>query len=840
MGPRRIKIAPHEAGHDHDVGAEDRRPTGDGHTASRWLRHPLAILAAVLVGGYAAAAVLLNVLVDTQQVRVWLEPRASEALNRPVSTGDARVSLLPRPSIHVSDVRIDNLENFDGPALTFIERVRFDVRWLPLLIGRVSVHRVHLDAPRVYLAIDEAGTSNFGDLVPSTAEAGEPPQPPVGLGVERVEVSKASLSYFNAPGARSFTVSGADVRVGLAPDGAAGWRADVVVESDSLLARMATVTDEILHLEGPRLSLTARSDGAGRSIDVVDGLLELSGESLALRGRLAGLAGSRPSYDLQLTNDSLDAGVLAAAFPPRARSKWIPAADGRVGVTFQLTGHAAGGSGPVVRGSLHLENVAVRLGGRRMVDRLSGTVGVSPDTVVLDSLTGVFADGPFELSGTATRDSQAVALRTRARPDLDALDRLGLVPAGVTVSGDAALELALAGRLDALDSMEVVGSVTLDGFQAKHARVGVPLYVPAGELTLAGGEVSWTELPVLIGQDEVVTSGRASGLVHVANENDRSVPVLRAIIRGPRLDLGAIFPAGEGTPAVTYGRAAFAHLGGSRIDGRPASAVPSELEPTRPRSLPWQGSVELQLDTLDFRSYHLEAVTGHVEVSDSSMTVDAPSFRIWGGTAAGSLRLGVGDRAGEPFALTFAVDSANAEGLLSTTTPLGSAVSGTLTLELEVTGSLDSSLLPVAHELSGHATLSIIEGRIHDTGPNLVIADFLGSQEWGDVSFTTWHTDLDLAARRLEIRASELISEQGRVAFDGLVHLDGSHDLSMGLSIPPDRLGTVSLRRTGIGQSVLDHLSAAGSSLDLGLRMSGVLATPQVEPDASNAVALDR
>jgi hypothetical protein len=70
--------------------------------------------------------------------------------------------------------------------------------------------------------------------------------------------------------------------------------------------------------------------------------------------------------------------------------------------------------------------------------------------------------------------------------------------------------------------------------------------------------------------------------------------------------------------------------------------------------------------------------------------------------------------------------------------------------------------------------------------------------------------------------------------------MDGTADLSLGLSIPPDRLGTVSLRRTGIGQSVLDQLAAAGTPLELGLRMSGPLATPQVEPDASNAVALAR
>ena len=69
MGPRRVKSAPREGVQDHDRGAEDRRPAGDSRTATRWLGHPLSILVAVLVGAYVVAAVSLNGVVDTEQVR---------------------------------------------------------------------------------------------------------------------------------------------------------------------------------------------------------------------------------------------------------------------------------------------------------------------------------------------------------------------------------------------------------------------------------------------------------------------------------------------------------------------------------------------------------------------------------------------------------------------------------------------------------------------------------------------------------------------------------------------------------------------------------------------------
>jgi len=844
MRPRRIKIATSEMGlGEHDDGvALQESPSG---TASRFgrmpmaLRHPLTMLGAVVIAVYALLAVILNVLVDTDGVREWLAPRASAVLNRPVTLGATRVALLPRPSIHVSDVRVDNLVDFDGPALVFAERVRLDVAWVPLLIGRVDVHRVALDGPRIYLAVQENGTSNFGDLVPGGGDPTQTPSAPVRLGVRRIDVSDASISYFDARADRSLTVSGLRGRMSLRPDGPAGWRAELTADSDSLHVRAVALTEEIFRLDGPEAALTAYGDGTGHAIDIIDGSLELGGETLALRGRLAGLRSPSPSYDLQLTNSEMDAAVFANAFPTRARATLLPHLAGSLGVTLQVTGARSPGDRALVRGSVSLDGLSLRFGDDVLVDGLRGVVGVTPDTLVLDSLTGTFADGPFELSGTVARTDWNVALVARARPDLDALDRLGRIPTGTTLSGDAALDLSLVGSLRELDSLDIAGVVGLTGVQAKHPRLGLPLYVPAGELALSGREVRWSELDVLIGQDAVVTSGRLSysggAPVEVA-----STPEMDLSIRGGHLDLGAVFPAHEGAPDVTYAQVAFAHLGGRRLEARAQSAVSGDFSLSRPASLPVHGTIALELDTLEFRRYHIEALTAEVNLWDSAAVVNAPSFRIWGGEAAGSLRLAVGNLRYEPFSLSLEAIDVDAEEFLAATTPAAEAVSGSLTLSLTVEGLLDAALLPVGRDLTGRARLAISDGHVHDTGPNLVVADFLGSEAWTDVAFDSWVTELEIVDRRLEIQESMLTGEGGQVALEGRIHLDGSLDLSLGLSIPPQQLKGVSLRRTGIGQSVLDHLSAAGSPLDLGLRMSGVLRAPVLEPDASNAVALAR
>jgi hypothetical protein len=202
--------------------------------------------------------------------------------------------------------------------------------------------------------------------------------------------------------------------------------------------------------------------------------------------------------------------------------------------------------------------------------------------------------------------------------------------------------------------------------------------------------------------------------------------------------------------------------------------------------------------------------------------------------------LGVGLDRDEPFTFAVRAEGIDAEDFLAATTPTGQTISGTLTVDFDLAGLMDTALLPVGHDLAGTISASITDGRLSRSGPNLVVADFLGSEDWTEIPFETWTTEIEWVDRRFEIRESDLEGEEGRVAVAGLLHLDGSHDLSIGLSIPADRLSAVSLRRTGIGQSVLEQLANAGRSLDLGLRMSGVLWTPVLEPDASNAVASAR
>jgi hypothetical protein len=343
----------------------------------------------------------------------------------------------------------------------------------------------------------------------------------------------------------------------------------------------------------------------------------------------------------------------------------------------------------------------------------------------------------------------------------------------------------------------------------------------------------------LVGEDELVTTG---GLRRVSDlwSSDERVPFVDMSITSAHLDLDAALPERPSTSRATYAQIALAHVGNRLIDDRPAAAHAVERRFTRPDRLPFHGSVELDVDSLLHHGQALDSVRARIELSDSSLSVSRATFGAWGGRTSGSLHLAVGGAPSAPFALALSVDGVEAASFLTATIPLDSTISGTLDVELDVEGSTDASLLPHAEDLTGRFAFALSDGRLTGTGINLALADFLASTAWEDVAVTHWALDALVASGGLEISEGRLETEQGDVSFTGPLRLDGPADLALAVSIPPERLEGISLRRTGVSQGVLDRLRVAGGTLELGLRLSGRIQAPTLEPDASSAVAVAR
>lgn len=167
------------------------------------MRRKLGCLAAV-----GAAVLLLAVLglveIDSPALGRALLARAGAATGATLEASELRLSLLR--GVTLRNVRASGSLT-GGRYDVALERLVFEHRWLPLLVGRIAVHRVRLDRPRIRL---------HETARPAVRKRTPTPAPSAGLALA-VSVSEITTSdgsvEMHAPGESPVTVTGLDVRL---------------------------------------------------------------------------------------------------------------------------------------------------------------------------------------------------------------------------------------------------------------------------------------------------------------------------------------------------------------------------------------------------------------------------------------------------------------------------------------------------------------------------------------------------------------------------------------------------------------------------------------------------
>jgi AsmA protein len=276
----------------------------------------------------------------------------------PVTRGDVKVSLFPSATVSFSDVTLG--DERASPALV-ADRLTAKLRLLPLLLGRIEAADMSLTRPRLLVAVEPDGRSNWSSLMATLARTLKPApqQSEHVLSFSEIRMTGGTITITDA--ARGVTEELSDVELSFAwPSiarsfGATGrftWRGEAFDAS-------ANAADLVAALSGDRSGLKLRLAGAPfklafdgnmsqRPSFKMEGTLAADGKSLrealrwASRQPLPG-AGFGPfalkaqailvggTAVLSGVNIELDGnvaeGVLALATEPRVSVKGTLAAD---------------------------------------------------------------------------------------------------------------------------------------------------------------------------------------------------------------------------------------------------------------------------------------------------------------------------------------------------------------------------------------------------------------------------------------------------------------------------------------------------------------------------------
>ena len=226
-----------------------------------------AIACLVVVGALALLAANLNSYL--QENREWVAEQAQSVLGRPLSFGEAGISLMGGVGVRVADLRIG-----DDPAFSKEDFVRADavdvrVAILPLLTGSVEVTRVVLRAPAITviqtakgLSTDSLGGGGKAAKKPAAGEAGEGGLPDFVIAV--VDITDGTLHFIDktARPAAEQSIQKLDFRASnVSPSGPIDFdiRAAVMGASRQNVHIEGTVVD----LENPKVDFELTSDAFG-------------------------------------------------------------------------------------------------------------------------------------------------------------------------------------------------------------------------------------------------------------------------------------------------------------------------------------------------------------------------------------------------------------------------------------------------------------------------------------------------------------------------------------------------------------------------------------------------
>ena len=121
----------------------------------------------VLFGAVALLLVAVLVIphfVDLALFKRTYLPLVEDALNRRVDVGEVRLSLVPTPSIRLSNLKVSDNAPFADNTFFFAEQVRLGLKFLPLLRGHFEIKELVLEKPVFNLLKQPDGTFNYSDI----------------------------------------------------------------------------------------------------------------------------------------------------------------------------------------------------------------------------------------------------------------------------------------------------------------------------------------------------------------------------------------------------------------------------------------------------------------------------------------------------------------------------------------------------------------------------------------------------------------------------------------------------------------------------------------------------
>jgi hypothetical protein len=359
-----------------------------------------------------AAALIVPSFIDWNDYKDEIAAKAGKVTGRELDIGgDIRLTLLPAPTLVVTDVRLANIDGAADADMIRLKSLEVRVALAPLLAGEIQVGKVKLVEPVVHLEILADGRRNWefarrhdgSETAVPVPAPGEDAGLPLAVRLDSVEIDHGVVVFRDTAAGTSERIDDLDATVSATSlQGPFAFTGRLRARDIPLGVRLSV--GEIVEQRPVPISMTLTTDpGASR---------------VELRGIVQRPIDS-PSFEGRITAEGKSlAGLIQAAVPQ--------ALPGFLGQPFDVDGEIAAS-----RSDLAITDLSVRLGETRATGAVSAKLG---DQV---SATGQLAVGRVDLDSwlaMAAIPGRSAAVAAGAGRSAKSDDGTVRLPKGINVS----------------------------------------------------------------------------------------------------------------------------------------------------------------------------------------------------------------------------------------------------------------------------------------------------------------------------------------------------------------------------------------------------------------------
>jgi len=335
-----------------------------------------------------AVAALLPQLFTSEQLKGYVVPPMEEATGRQVEIDEIGLRVLWTPAVRVSGFRLANREGYGPAPAVEAGELNVEVALWPLFTGAIEPTAVELVDPVIRYEVDEAGATNFDDLLASdTTQAEADGGGGLPVPVSNFRTTGAQVRYVNRSTGQSLFLD-FDARLSALPDGNAITSAGGVT-IQSLRAVLPDVQADTMTVTDAQIDYDVRADLAAGRLGLSALTVQTAPLTLSTTGTVSRL-NARPALDLTVEATEADLAQLAAFAPAAAVEGLNP--QGTLQLKATIRGPLAGGEGALdsltVDGTGRLAGIGVDYGGRSLLRDLNADLALSLDAVSLDAIQG--------------------------------------------------------------------------------------------------------------------------------------------------------------------------------------------------------------------------------------------------------------------------------------------------------------------------------------------------------------------------------------------------------------------------------------------------------------------